>query len=188
MTTLYLHGFCSTPDSNKGRLLREAHENFGIRFLAPAMHCGPKKASEIIEDTIKDLNSTRLVVIGSSLGGFYATWITEKLGCHAILLNPAVCPWRTINNYLGVHKVTEEIEIEVRPEYVEELKTLNVAKLHNPQNYLTVLGDADEVLDWTMAKEHYAQTQQWIIQGADHRFSNFEELLPRIMKVCQAFA
>lgn len=188
MTTLYLHGFCSSPKSDKGILLERAHHESGIRFIAPAMHCGPKKASEIILESIKDVDPADLVIIGSSLGGFYATWLAEKLSARAILLNPAVMPWRVVGDNLGKHRVhVEDIEIEVLPEHLDELREMEVTELERPCNYVTILGTNDEVLDWTEGRDFYRDTEQWIIEGADHRLSDFSSILPRIMEICRKF-
>jgi len=182
-TTLYLHGFCSHPDSNKGRLLRKAHEDAGIPFIAPALHVGPQKASKIILDSVRGLNPEELVVIGSSLGGFYATWLTEQLGCRAILLNPAVSPWNVVGENLGKHELTEiGVTIEVVPSHVEELQRMRTRSLKHPRNYMTFLGNQDEMLDWTEGLFFYKDTQVRIVEGGDHRFSHFEELIPEIMK------
>lgn len=182
-TTLYLHGFCSHPDSNKGRLLRAAHEEVGIPFIAPALHVGPKKASEIILKSVRGIDPKELVVIGSSLGGFYATWLTEQIGCRAILLNPAVSPWKVVGDNLGKHELTEiGVTIEVLPSHVGELKSMRTASLKHPHQYLTFLGNEDEILDWTEGLFFYRDTQVRIVEGGDHRFSHFEELIPEIMR------
>lgn len=182
-TTLYLHGFCSHPDSNKGRLLRKAHEEAGIPFIAPALHVGPQKAAGIILNSVRGLNPEELVVIGSSLGGFYATWLTEQLGCRAVLLNPAVSPWTVVGENLGKHELRDiGVTIEVFPSHVEELKRMRTLHLKYPNHYLTFLGNEDELLDWTEGLFFYRDTQVRIVEGADHRFSHFEDLIPEIMR------
>lgn len=183
MTTLYLHGFCASPKSNKAELLRRAHEARGIPFIAPALHAGPRAAMEIIWNSIKGVPRSRLAVIGSSLGGYYATWVAEQLDIPAVLINPAVYPQKVIAENLGFHKVPgTDITLEVLPEHIRELDEISVRTLRHPEKYLTVLGDADEVLDWRQGRDFYAATHEWIIPGENHRLSNFQAYLPRIME------
>ena len=92
MVLMYLHGFRSSPDSNKGQVMREAlGEKF--TFLAPDLNVSPLAVQKILLETVKDINPSQLCLAGSSLGGFYATWLAEKIGCRAILFNPATEPW-----------------------------------------------------------------------------------------------
>jgi hypothetical protein len=183
VTTLYLHGFCASPKSNKAELLRRAHEERGLEFIAPSLHAGPRKAIEIIRNSIKGVPCSRLVVLGSSLGGYYATWVAEQLDVPAVLINPAVYPQKVISANLGFHRVPDtDITLEVRPEHIRELDEISVRTLRHPEKYLTVLGDADEILDWTEARDFYAATNEWIIPGENHRLANFPAYLPRIME------
>ncbi len=104
MVLMYLHGFRSSPDSNKGQVMREAlGEKF--TFLAPDLNVSPLAVQKILLETVKDINPSQLCLAGSSLGGFYATWLAEKIGCRAILFNPATEPWCVINDYLGVQPI-----------------------------------------------------------------------------------
>lgn len=185
-TTLYLHGFCSHPNTNKGRLLRKAHEEAGLPFIAPPLHVGPRKAADIILEAVRGIEPEDLVVIGSSLGGFYATWLTERLGCRAVLLNPAVSPWNVVGENLGKHELKDiGVTIEVVPSHVDELKKMRTTNLKHPRDYLTFLGNEDEMLDWTEGLFFYRDTQVRIVEGGDHRFSHFEELIPEIMRFIQ---
>lgn len=181
-TTIYIHGFLSSPYSNKGKILRKIHEQRGIPFIAPEFFVGPRKATDIIDKTVRQVATEDFCFIGSSLGGFYATWAAEKYGKKAVLLNPAVRPWLFMEDKMGVHYVEQTgDEIIVYPEYEIELKALAVDKLQLPLNYLTILGDQDEVLNWRDGKEFYDGTNIKIVQGADHRLSNFDALAEEVM-------
>ncbi len=182
MRTLYLHGFLSSPSSNKATKLREAHQKAGIKFSAPELHVGPKAAAEIILRTIESFDGEDFCVIGSSLGGFYSTWVAENFSTRAILLNPAVRPWNFMDGKEGEHFVEgTNKKIIVYPQYKEELQTMATDKPSNPKNYLVFLADADEVLNWKDGAEFYSQCRQIIVKGADHRFSEFDSLVPEIM-------
>ncbi len=116
------------------------------------------------------------------MGGFYATWAAEKFGKKAALLNPAVRPWLFMEDKVGVHYVEQTgDEIVVYPEYEEELKALAVNCLKTPSNYLTILGDKDEVLNWHDGEKFYQGTNVKIVHGADHRLSEFDSLADDVM-------
>ncbi len=181
-TTIYIHGFLSSPYSNKGKILLRKHKERGIPFIAPEIFVGPKLASEIIKAAVNQVQTDDFCFIGSSLGGFYATWAAEKYGKKAVLLNPAVRPWLFMEDKVGVHYVEQTgDEIIVYPEYEAELKALAVDHLKNPAHYLTILGDKDEVLNWEDGKEFYDGTNLKIVHGADHRLSAFETLADDVM-------
>ncbi len=186
MRTLYLHGFLSSPGSNKATKLRAAHIKAGIEFFAPELHVGPKDVLEIILRTIDSFGGDNFCVIGSSLGGFYSTWVAENFGTKAVLLNPAVRPWNFMEDKIGEHFVEgTNKKIIVYPQYKEELQIMATDRPSNPKNYLVFLGDADEVLNWKDGAEFYSQCRQVIVKGADHRFSEFDSLVPTIMDFVQ---
>ncbi len=183
MRTLYLHGFLSSPESMKGKKLRQAHQKAGIPFDAPVLHCSPKDAAGIIEDMIRGFCGDDFCVVGSSLGGFYATWVAENYGVPAVLLNPAVRPWNFMADKIGIHTITgTDKTIEVVPEYDPELRAMGKESITKPQRYLTILGDADEVLDWRDGAKFYAEARQIVVKGGDHRLSDFDPLIPEIME------
>lgn len=181
-TTIYIHGFLSSPYSNKGKILEQRHLQRGIPFIAPEIFVGPKKAAEIIIAAVDQVQTDDFCFIGSSLGGFYATWAAEKFSRKAVLLNPAVRPWLFMEDKVGVHYVEQTGDkIVVYPEYEEELKALAVNSLKAPSNYLTILGDKDEVLNWHDGEEFYHETNVKIVHGADHRLSGFDSLADDVM-------
>lgn len=101
MATIYLHGFLSSPDSKKGRILALEHKKRGIPFFAPDLTMSPEQVSAMLTRFTAGMPPEELTVVGSSLGGFYATWLAEKTGCRAVLLNPVVRPWELVRDFLG---------------------------------------------------------------------------------------
>ena len=124
-----------------------------------------------------------MAVVGSSLGGFYATAIAEQTGCKAVLLNPAVNPARDLANYIGEqtnwHDPLERFFF--RPEYVQELHDLTHSTLKQPANYLAVIAKGDEVLNWREMHARYEGTHLRLLEGGDHALSDFETHLPAVL-------
>lgn len=179
MVLMYLHGFRSSPDSNKGRVMRDAlGEKF--TFLAPDLNVSPLAVQKILLETVKDINPSQLCLAGSSLGGFYATWLAEKIGCRAILFNPATEPWCVINDYLGVQPIANTGRtIEVKPEFADQAKSMHCEIIH-PERYLVFLSTADEVLDWHKAQKKYSACRQILLPENTHEITDFEQCLPQI--------
>lgn len=176
MATLYLHGFLSSPDSAKCRMLARAHEKRGIAFIAPDLNCEPLEAAHLIEEIARGIPSESLTVAGSSLGGFYAAWLAARRGCRSLLMNPAVHPWEYVEAHLGEKFVSASgREIEITPRFAEELRSLEVPAPADPERCLLLLSTGDEVLDWREAERKYSACPRILIEGGDHRISNFDQ-------------
>jgi predicted esterase YcpF (UPF0227 family) len=121
-------------------------------------------------------------VVGSSLGGFYATVVAERLGCRAVLLNPAVDPARDLSRYSGEITAWHSDErFHFRPEFVDELRHLSPATLTDRQRYLAILAKGDEVLDWREMSARYAGCRIKLLEASDHALSDFELHLPDVL-------
>ncbi len=118
----------------------------------------------------------RMGVIGSSLGGFYATHVAEATGCRAVLLNPAVDPARDLARYIGEqtawHDPGERFYFE--PRFVDELRALESGEIRDPGNYFAVIAKGDEVLDWREMTGRYAGSRIKLLEGSDHALSDFD--------------
>ena len=126
-----------------------------------------------------------LSVVGSSLGGYYANWLAEQLGCRAVLLNPAVQPPRDLESYVGVTTAYHSDEVfEFKREYIEELKELRVEAITRPERYFLIAATGDEVLDWREMTAHYAGARQFIIEGSDHGISEFAQYVDQVLAFC----
>lgn len=186
---LYLHGFRSSPESFKARRLREyfARHNQSARFLCPQLPASPAQAVQLARELVKDIPSSQLVFIGSSLGGYYATALAEDLGCPAVLLNPAVHPTRDLERHLGQQKAWHSDEtFEFRAEYLQELAQLAVEKITHSERYFLLAATGDEILDWQEMATHYEGARQHIIQGSDHGLSDFDLYINEVIEFCDA--
>lgn len=179
MYLVYLHGFRSTALSKKGRILAQAFSS-KYSYMAPDLNVGPAAAQEILKSTVESIDPEDLCLVGSSLGGFYATWLAERIGCRAVLLNPATEPWSVINDYLGIQSIKNtDRTIEVKPEFAQEAREMNCDTIH-PERYLVFLSTADEVLDWRKAQRKYAACRTILLPNNTHEINHFEQCLPEI--------
>ena len=173
---LYLHGFRSSPRSTKARLIEARLAERGVPdYRCPQLPVSPREAARVIEE-IAEQRTAPLSIIGSSLGGYYATWIAERVDCRVALLNPAIHPERDLARHLGVQPVYHSDEtVDIRPEFLDELKALRAGAVTRPERYLLVAATGDEVLDWREMIERYPDVQQRVIDGSDHGLSDFAE-------------
>ena len=182
---LYLHGFRSSPQSAKARLMAQhmAQHHPDVVWLCPQLPPSPQAAVDLLAQATADWPSESMAVVGSSLGGFYATWVAEQRACRAVLLNPAVFPARDLEKYIGSQTQwhAPEEQFYFKPEYVQELQSLVGGALREPQNYLALIAKGDEVLDWREMQARYAAAQLLLLEGGDHALSDFATHLPRVM-------
>ena len=184
---LYLHGFKSSPDSFKARLLGETLTAQGRagEYLCPQLPASPGAAVAVALALVQDVPASQLTVIGSSLGGFYATWIAERLGCRAVLLNPAVQPPRDLEQYVGVSCAYHSDQpFEFKHAHIDELRALTVPAITRPERYLLIAATGDEVLDWREMQAHYPGARQVIIAGSDHGIADFADYLATVLAFC----
>ena len=183
---LYLHGFRSSPQSAKARLTADhlSRTRPDITLWCPQLPPSPQEAMKMVAEGIATWPRDAMAVVGSSLGGFYATWVAERMGCRAALLNPAVNPARDLEKYIGEQTQfhAPEEHFYFKAEYVQELRDLQCGELREPQNYLAVIAKGDEVLDWREMHARYQSAKVLLLEGGDHAISNFAEHLPAVMK------
>jgi predicted esterase YcpF (UPF0227 family) len=182
---LYLHGFCSSPASWKVRLLADALEARGQsdRLICPALSYVPKEAIAQAEAIIAGHDGP-LTLVGSSLGGFYATWLAERHDLRAVLINPAVVAPLSLDTFVGRQTNLHTGEsFDFTAEHIEELRGLEVAQV-TPQRYLLLVETGDEVLDYRQALARYAGCRQRVLEGGDHSFVHFPDLLPQLFEYC----
>ena len=176
---LYLHGFRSSPQSAKARLVAErvATRHSKVTMWAPQLPPSPREAMDLVMKGIADWPRPSMAVIGSSLGGFYATYVAGMTRCLAVLLNPAVRPARDLARHIGEqtnwHDPSERFYF--RPEYVDELRALEVGTLTRPERALAIIAKGDEVLDWREMSARYPGSRVKLLDGGDHALSDFAE-------------
>jgi predicted esterase YcpF (UPF0227 family) len=181
---VYLHGFISSPQSRKAVMLGDylRHCVDGIGYEVPALDDRPARAFQTVLDACARHDAQDLTLVGSSLGGFYATIAAERLGCRAAMLNPAVHPHRHFARYLGPQRnlYTGE-EFVLTPEHIDELRALDVEAITRPERYWVFLETADEVLDYREAVAFYDGALHAVVRGGDHSLVSFPEHIPEIV-------
>jgi hypothetical protein len=181
---LYLHGFRSSPQSTKARRLaawvREHRPE--LQWWCPQLPASPKQAVEAIACGTAAWPRDHMAVIGSSLGGFYATVLAERVGCKAVLLNPAIDPARDLATCVGETTAWHSDErFFFAPEFVDELRELAPTAITRPERYFAVIARGDEVLDWREMFSRYEGCRIKLLEAGDHALSDFDEHLPDVL-------
>lgn len=182
---LYLHGFCSSPASWKVGVLKKALDarGQGYRLICPALSPVPEEAIAQAEAII-DSRVGPLTLVGSSLGGYYATWLAEKHLLRAALINPAVVAPISLQKYLGTQtNLHTGASFEFTEAHIAQLRALEVEQI-TPGRYLLMVEKGDEVLDYRNAVTRYAGCRQEVFEGGDHSFTRFPETLPQLLEFC----
>jgi predicted esterase YcpF (UPF0227 family) len=184
---LYLHGFRSSPRSFKARVIHERMTALGRapELICPQLPASPKAAIELALLLAERYAPGELAIVGSSLGGFYATWLAEHLGCPAVLINPAVNPLKDLDQHVGVTTAYHSDEpFEFKREYIDELAALRVERITRPERYFLLAATGDEVLDYRDMVAHYPGARQHVIEGSDHAISEFPQYVDEVLAFC----
>ena len=195
-TLVYLHGFNSSPQSVKGRKLAAAAAALSEppRVHVPALHHRPALAMRDVrawaEANVRDQAAlTSLTFIGSSLGGFYATWLAEHYGARAIVINPSVRPASSLAAHLGPQRNLHTGEAwELTPEHFAELEALAVPSLTRMERYFLLMRSGDELIDWREAAARYAGAWQYVLGGGNHGWEDIDDEIPSILHFAGAAA
>ena len=182
---IYIHGFNSSPASHKAALLRQVFERAGCpeRLHVPALPVEPKAAMAELDAVIAGAGPVAL--LGSSLGGFYATWLAEHHDLRAAIVNPAVRPWRLLDNYTGIqHNYHTGEAWEFNPAWLDELKRYEVPAISQPENLLLLTQTGDETLDWEDGWDYYGDCHRYCGLGGSHGFDNIDAFIPLILRFC----
>lgn len=183
---LYLHGFRSSPQSFKARRLAAwlAQHRPDVTWWCPQLPPSPREAVAQVQDGIAGWPGASSAVLGSSLGGFYATVVAESTGWPAVLMNPAVNPARDLAAYIGeqtaFHDPAEHFYF--RAEFVDELRALTPPAVTRPERYFVVIAKGDELLSWQEMSGRYAGAHVRLLEGSDHALSDFDDHLPHILR------
>ncbi len=183
---LYLHGFRSSPQSMKARKMAAwmAAHRPDVHWWCPQLPPSPREAMDLVFGRIAGWPHGRMAVVGSSLGGFYATVVAERTGCPAVLLNPAVDPARDLAAHIGEQATWQNPDDRFffRAEFIDELRALAPAQLTRPERYFAVIAKGDEVLDWREMAARYAGARIRLLEGSDHALSGFDDDLPQVLQ------
>jgi predicted esterase YcpF (UPF0227 family) len=186
---LYLHGFRSSPLSMKARMTGERMAQLGRsdEYICPQLPASPRLAMEQAFALVQGVPAEELSIIGSSLGGYYATWMAEQIGCRAVLLNPAIVPQISLDQHVGVTtEYHSDKPFEFKREYIDELHALAIPQITRPERYFLIAATGDEVLDYRDMVAHYPGARQTVIQGSDHAISEYADYLEEVLAFCGA--
>lgn len=182
---LYIHGFNSGIASPKAQRWQSFFHQYdqNASLMMPQLPACPKASIALLEKHVKTAldQGEQLGYIGSSLGGYYATYLREKFGGRAILMNPAAKAYQVMLNFVGWHKNPYTGEsAEVKVEHAELLKQYEPPALKQPEHYLVFLETGDKVLDYRTAQALYQDSHLEVIPGGSHSFESFERFLPKM--------
>ncbi|MGL4667277.1 MAG: YqiA/YcfP family alpha/beta fold hydrolase [Saezia sp.] len=182
MKLLYLHGFRSSPESLNAQkcfahvqqLIKKGDR---LEWYCPQLPPSPKEAMEMVMAHIEGWQGHQMVVIGSSLGGFYANYVAEHKRCGAVLLNPAVNPVRSLEKAIAEQESPlPDDEYFLQPAFVSELEVLAVP-VTMPERYFLIAAKGDELLDYREAVKRYKGCEQLILEESDHRITDFDNYI-----------
>lgn len=182
---LYLHGFRSSPQSFKARRLEAwlRQHRPDVTWACPQLPPSPQAAMEQARHLVEGWSKARFAVLGSSLGGFYATVLAGHYGCPAVVMNPAVDPARDLAAHVGeqtaFHNPASRFVFE--PGFIDELRRLEPGPIARPQLCLAIIAKGDELLDWREMAGRYAGCNLRLVDGSDHGLTDFDEHLPVLL-------
>ncbi len=183
----YIHGFNSSPQSAKARLLAQAVADLPhVHYHVPALPYDPARAMVILRAEVEACLPQRIGLVGSSMGGFYGTCIAEQYDLPLVLVNPAVRPYELLRDYLGENEniYTGEKYIFTE-EHIRLLQLLDVEPVTKPERYLLLTQTGDEVLDYRQGVDKYAGSRQIVETGGSHGFDHFGQHIPTIFSFFQ---
>ena len=185
---IYIHGFNSSPQSGKAQACISHLRRQQVSCLAPALAADPARAIAGLR-CLCEAAGRRALLAGSSLGGFYATWLVENgLAPKAVLINPAVAAERKLADEVGRKQRNWHTGAEYlfSRDYLQALRDLAVERISDPRRYLLMVQTGDELLDWREADRYYRDCEKVIEEGGDHGFAGFERHLPAICALALA--
>jgi uncharacterized protein len=183
---LYLHGFRSSPQSFKAQRLQAwlSQHRPQVHWWCPQLPPSPREAMDLLRQGTADWPARTSAVLGSSLGGFYATVVAEATGWPAVVMNPAVHPARDLAGYVGEVSAfhAPEQRFDFRAEYIDELRAMTPGPITRPERYLAIIAKGDELLDWREMTARYPGVNLRLIEGSDHALSDYDDHQPQILK------
>lgn len=182
---LYLHGFRSSPNSFKARMLAQwvqSHQP-AVQWVCPQLPASPQQAIALALSLTQGWPQASSAIVGSSLGGFYAQWLARTLGMRSVLLNPAVHPARDLASQIGTHPAWHDPSehVHFQSEFVNELMQLEASLPPARDDSLAIIAKGDEVLDWQEMLLACRQGQVVLLEGSDHGISDFQSHLPEVI-------
>ena len=187
---LYLHGFRSSPQSFKAQWLAGRMAALGCAqdYLCPQLPPHPQEAIALARQLAQTAAPADLTLIGSSLGGYYATYLAEQLGCRAVLLNPALRAFEKLAAHTGPQTAYHPggADFDFKPAWLDELRQMHVPVITQPARYFLVAATGDELLNWREMVAAYPGAHHKVIQGSDHGLSDFAQYANEILEFSMA--
>ncbi|MDO6746473.1 YqiA/YcfP family alpha/beta fold hydrolase [Gilvimarinus sp. 1_MG-2023] len=188
---VYLHGFLSSPLSHKAQVVKQwlAQQRPEIRFICPHLTPYPAHTADELKALMEFLQPEPIWLMGSSLGGYWATWLAEQYNRPAVLINPSVAPWQFMPEFLGIDLKSYHTDDSYRltAAHIDEIKAVDVTPITRHDNFWLMVQTGDETLDYRQAVNAYQGCQQLVESGGDHSFVDFERHLPDVIEFFQAF-
>ncbi|MEQ4675090.1 esterase YqiA [Providencia vermicola] len=187
-TLLYIHGFNSSPLSEKATHLKQWIEvNYPhIHMIVPQLPNFPAQAEAMLDEIIQQHRHERIGLVGSSLGGYFSIWFSERYHLPAVVVNPAVRPFDLLKDYLGVNinPYTHE-QYVLEPKHIGELKSLHIEQLSASHRIWLLQQMGDEVLDYREAVTYLSKCKQTVEPDGNHAFTGFDAYFSQIVHFLQ---
>ena len=187
MNIIYLHGFQSSALSIKGQQIKSYCQQLNhVQVHLPDLNLPPEQTLAHVAKMIEELD--RVVLMGSSLGGFYATQLVAKYGVPAVLINPAMRPWQLFRDLFGIEQIPYVVSAEwtLDHTHLDQLEQMAVPFVHDADKILVLLQQGDEVLDYREAQRYYSNVshQSMLITEAkgNHAMENFADKIPMALQ------
>ena len=176
---IYIHGFASSGLGGKASLFKEY---FDDEVITPSLSYVPSLAINTLEQLIESYQrlDEDVFLIGSSLGGYYSIYLANKYNLKAVLINPAIYPYETLDKIGTATNYYDYSSFEVTKEHISYLKSIDVTNINNQSNFLVLLQEDDEVLDFNDAVEKLSQSELIIEEGGSHSFEEIERYFRKI--------
>jgi hypothetical protein len=189
LTVIYLHGFNSSPQSIKAQQLQEYFvaqalaETKNYQLLIPQLNYQPGVAIAQLTDLVEACAGTKILLVGSSLGGYYSIWLAQQYpNCRAVLINPAVYPYILLQQLLGENEnIYTGQKYQLTEKHIGQLRALQVQRIDDPGKLLLLSQMGDETLDYKEAVNKLAAVEQRVTAGGNHSFENFISVIPAVL-------
>ena len=187
MNIIYIHGFQSSPKSIKAQQLQQyCAQDDELTVHVPDLNMPPEQALQVLQDLV--LNYPDVVLVGSSLGGFYATQLVAKYGVPAVLINPAMRPWQLFSNLFGIEQIPYKINEQWTLDrlQLDYLEAIAVPFVQDADKILVLLQQGDEVLDYRDAERYYSAAPHTSLimteMHGNHAMEDFADKIPMILE------
>jgi len=194
MNIVYVHGLDSDANSNKGLLLEQyCQENYhDNKVYRPDLNQSPEQVFSYLTKLVDELSQeAKTVLIGSSLGGYFSTLVSNRTGCGALLLNPSIQPHVTLQRFNN-HNSNETLYTTsggwaITRNHLQWFAEHPLLSIVNPKKVAALIKEGDELLNASLSARFYSEQGARVIlqEGGDHRFSDFREHLPEVMRLVQ---